>query len=179
MTSLSSLRKSGKKWLLFFPACNGHRRSLIKFIKENNSTVASCTTLSDIWLCRKITCSHIFRSCITICSHDSCGHVGVMLWLVFCQTEIWELCIVFLSFRNRNFEGLKYKLKGNTSCNLINSFVFSLTESSNILDVLKSRYITLASGLWRYASPFAASRAILKRIFQESGCMWGPPVSNK
>ena len=44
-----------------------------------------------------------------------------------------------------------------------------LTESNNILDVLKSRYITGFSALWRKASPLAAPRAIAILVAQDNG----------
>lgn len=43
----------------------------------------------------------------------------------------------------------------------------SLTESSKMFEVLKSRYITLTSSLWRNSKPFAAPRAIFMRSFHE------------
>ena len=51
-----------------------------------------------------------------------------------------------------------------------------LTESSKMLDALKSRYITWGWALWRNASPLAAPRAIRTRVFHEIGWKNVPPV---
>ena len=52
-----------------------------------------------------------------------------------------------------------------------------LTESSKMLDALKSRYITCGWALWRKASPLAAPRAAIRTcVFHEIGWKNVPPV---
>jgi len=43
------------------------------------------------------TCCKIFRSSVSICAHDSSGHMALVAgWPVLCQTEVRQLSVVVL-----------------------------------------------------------------------------------
>jgi len=92
------------------------------------------------------TCGNVLRSSVAKGAHHSCRNMTlVTFWSIFCQSKIREFCIIILSFTKTNFRkpGLSNK-PISYSC-MIN--VISLTESSKILEVLKSLNITSTSSL--------------------------------
>lgn len=121
------------------------------------------------------TCGHILGSCIAVCSHYSCRHVAFAIHRpVLGQPEIRKLRIVILLNRANHIR-CAFLLQNSR----MKHKIFPHTGSSKIFEDLKSRYITFAAGLWRYASPFAAPRATFIRRFQDNGWKYDVPIKSK
>lgn len=98
-------------------------------------------------------------------------------WSVLCQPQISKLCIIILNQINKGIFRYDIFIISSIHETLSCVCVRTHTESSKTFEVLKSRYITFVSALWRNASPLAAPRATFKRRPQERGWKYEPPVT--